>query len=291
MQKAQRLQGGEKDVALEPDEQIKALISQYDDAIANQKWQNHLDEAMYQRLQEVPSILNKLPDQYQETWRDREPPVKRSRGQRYFDPGSLGEYPIMAQGGTNEVRGKEPPFAEGGQWWWEKADQQAQRDEAQKELESEMADNAALRSQPASWKPDSYKTVGVNINGKEVEIPQWGGQTVDEAEEAARMRLEWNLDPFVDDSVLEKVQNDAHQGPDDASALGHQKGTSNIMGMQTTANNPGMKLFIGKIKGTRPKLLVPHPAKPRLPNAAQLDESVRTPLGIQRDSSKIRNTQ
>jgi hypothetical protein len=61
--------------------------------------------------------------------------------------------------------------------------------------------------------------------------------------------------------------------------------------MNTTGNtNMGMKLFMAKIKGTRPKLLVPHPSRPRLPNAAQLDESVRTPLGIQRDSSKINSS-
>jgi hypothetical protein len=59
------------------------------------------------------------------------------------------------------------------------------------------------------------------------------------------------------------------------------------MSMQTTGNNPGMKLFMGKIKGVRPKLLVPHPARARLPNAAQLDESVQTPLGIQKGSSGI----
>lgn len=58
--------------------------------------------------------------------------------------------------------------------------------------------------------------------------------------------------------------------------------------MNTTGNtNMGMKLFMAKIKGTRPKLLLPHPSRPRLPNAAQLDESVRTPLGIQKGSSKI----
>jgi hypothetical protein len=59
------------------------------------------------------------------------------------------------------------------------------------------------------------------------------------------------------------------------------------MSMQTTGNNPGMKLFMGKIKGVRPKLLVPHPSRARLPNAAQLDESVQTPLGIQKGSSSI----
>jgi hypothetical protein len=59
------------------------------------------------------------------------------------------------------------------------------------------------------------------------------------------------------------------------------------MSMQTTGNNPGLKLFMGKIKGVRPKLLVPHPARARLPNAAQLDESVQTPLGIQKGSSGI----
>jgi hypothetical protein len=60
------------------------------------------------------------------------------------------------------------------------------------------------------------------------------------------------------------------------------------MSMQTTGNtNMGLKLFMGKIKGVRPKLLIPHPAKVRLPNAAQLDASVQTPLGIQKGSSGI----
>jgi hypothetical protein len=59
------------------------------------------------------------------------------------------------------------------------------------------------------------------------------------------------------------------------------------MSMQTTGNNPGMKLFMSKIKGVRPKLLIPHPAKVRLPNAAQLAQSVETPLGIQKGSSGI----
>jgi hypothetical protein len=86
---------------------------------------------------------------------------------------------------------------------------------------------------------------------------------------------------------LRREQEDYKRRVKESQYIQAQKGTSNIMGMQTTANNPGMKLFIGKIKGTRPKLLLPHPAKARLPNAAQLDESVRTPLGIQRDSSKI----
>ena len=33
------------------------------------------------------------------------------------------------------------------------------------------------------------------------------------------MRFEWDLDAFAPDSELERVQNEAHQGPDDASAL------------------------------------------------------------------------
>ncbi len=85
-----------------------------------------------------------------------------------------------------------------------------ERDEAEQEL---------IDEQRGDWKPDSYKTIGVNINGVETEIPQWGGQTPVEAEDMARMRLEWNLDPFASDDELEKVQNAAHQGPDDASAV------------------------------------------------------------------------
>lgn len=60
------------------------------------------------------------------------------------------------------------------------------------------------------------------------------------------------------------------------------------MGMQTIGNtNPGLKIFMGKIKGTRPKLVLPHPARPRLPNAAQLAQSIETPIGVKKGSSGI----
>ena len=191
--RAQRLQGGKEDVS--PEEQIKALIAKYDEAIAAQKREKALDEAFARRALEIPPILNKLPGQYQDYFptEHEEVPIKRDRGRRYFDPGSLGQYPIMAQGGIGEVRGKESPFAEGGKWWWEKADEQARMD----------AQQAAQREMPGAWKEDSYKTIGVNINGVETEIPQWGGMTPDQAEEMARMRLEWGLDPFATDAELE----------------------------------------------------------------------------------------
>src|SRR4029077_659410 len=80
--------------------------------------------------------------------------------------------------------------------------------------------NAEISNQqPGDWKPDSYKTIGIEVDGKEIEVPQWGGMTVGQAKDMARMRLEWNLDPFATDEELEAVQNAAHMGPDDASAL------------------------------------------------------------------------
>ena len=88
----------------------------------------------------------------------------------------------------------------------------------------------------------SYGTIGVQINGKEVEVPVWNkGMTPGEAEDAARMRLEWGLSPFATDAELEAKQNAAHKGPDDASALPNHyaKGTSNTM----NAPNPGLQLF------------------------------------------------
>jgi hypothetical protein len=44
--------------------------------------------------------------------------------------------------------------------------------------------------------------------------------------------------------------------------------------MQTTGNNPGLRLFMAKLKGTQPKLLLPHPQKARLPNTPQLEAGV-----------------
>jgi hypothetical protein len=80
-------------------EQLNALISRADDAIANTKRENELDEAFSKRALEIPPILKKLPGQYQDYYptRHEEVPVKREGGRRYFDPRSLGEYPIMAQ--------------------------------------------------------------------------------------------------------------------------------------------------------------------------------------------------
>lgn len=69
---------------------------------------------------------------------------------------------------------------------------------------------------------DPYKNYGttfVDINGQRTEVPLWNkDMTPDQAEEAARMRMEWNLSPFAADSELEKAQNISHKGPDDASA-------------------------------------------------------------------------
>ena len=44
------------------------------------------------------------------------------------------------QGGEYDVRDKEPPFAEGGKWWWERADEQAKLD-AQQAAEHERPVN------------------------------------------------------------------------------------------------------------------------------------------------------
>jgi hypothetical protein len=94
-----------------------------------------------------------------------------------------------------------------------------------------------------------YGTIGVNIDGQEFEVPLlYEGMTPENAEEAARMRLEVGLSPFASDAELEAEQNALHQGPDDASAIEnarrltpelypnqHARGTSNV--------NPGLLLF------------------------------------------------
>jgi hypothetical protein len=93
-------------------------------------------------------------------------------------------------------------------------DQLNDRDEAEKELEAETAAQAT----PATdeQRKGVFGTVGVNIDGKETEVPLWNeGMTPAEAEDAARMRMEWGLDVFAPDSELEKAQNAAHKGPDD----------------------------------------------------------------------------
>jgi hypothetical protein len=90
----------------------------------------------------------------------------------------------------------------------------------------------------------SYKIIGVEINGKETQIPMWQGQTPDDAEDMARMRLEWGLSPFASDQELEAKQNAAHQGPDDASALPYADPTpipGNTYAHGTS--NVGLKLF------------------------------------------------
>lgn len=56
-----------------------------------------------------------------------------------------------------------------------------------------------------------YSTIGVNINGEEVEIPVWDEKmTRDEAEQFARDRLEMGLSPFASDMELEATQDAIH---------------------------------------------------------------------------------
>ena len=78
---------------------------------------------------------------------------------------------------------------------------------------------AQLAEQSKELQNGSYGTTKVNIDGQDMEVPLWNiDMTPDEAEDAARMRLEWGLDPFAPDSELEQKQNEGHQGPDDNSA-------------------------------------------------------------------------
>ena len=56
-----------------------------------------------------------------------------------------------------------------------------------------------------------YATIGVNINGEEVEIPVWDeNMTPEQAEEAARDRIEMGLSPFASDMELEATQDAVH---------------------------------------------------------------------------------
>jgi hypothetical protein len=86
------------------------------------------------------------------------------------------------------------------------------RDDAEKEL-------APVNTVTDEDRVKAYGTIGVNIDGQEMEVPQWNiDMTPAEAEDAARMRLEWGLSPFATDEELEEKQNAAHRGPDDNTA-------------------------------------------------------------------------
>jgi hypothetical protein len=115
------------------------------------------------------------------------------------------------------------------------------------EREADMAMTDAERFKPTDeQRKSAYGTIGVNINDQEFEIPLlYEGMTPEEAEEAARMRLEVGLSPFASDEELEAEQNSLGIGPDDASALENARrltpelypgqyaqGTSNVRHLQ-----------------------------------------------------------
>jgi hypothetical protein len=88
----------------------------------------------------------------------------------------------------------------------------------------------AERFKPTAAQRESvYGTIDVDINGQEFEIPLlYEGMTPEEAEEAARMRLEVGLSPFASDDELEAEQNE------------YARGTSNI--------NPALNLFRKRLR-------------------------------------------
>ena len=159
-------------------------------------------------------------------------PMTESRQQGDSDVGlKLFKTAQRLQGGENEVRGKEPPFTENGKWWWEKADSDA----ADEEYNASIADEDDLAEQTLQRRRETaYKTVGVNINGREVEIPIWDeSMTPEQAEGFARDRLEMGLSPFASDMELEAAQKNNYAG-----------GTSSV--------NQGLYFYRKKLK--KPKL-------------------------------------
>ena len=91
----------------------------------------------------------------------------------------------------------------------------------QKEYGQAVQENEALM---AELRKSVYGTVGVNINGQEMEVPLWNkGMTPAQAEDAARDRLEMGLHPFTPQDQLEKAQDDEQARP-----TGYSKGTNNV---------------------------------------------------------------
>jgi hypothetical protein len=53
-----------------------------------------------------------------------------------------------------------------------------------------------------------YGTIGVKIDGEEQEVPLWHkGMTPEQAEDAARMRFEWDLSAFAPEEELQAAQD------------------------------------------------------------------------------------
>lgn len=96
----------------------------------------------------------------------------------------------------------------------------------QKEYAQALRENDSLMSE---LRKTVFGTIGVNINGQEMEVPLWNkDMTPVEAENAARDRLEMGLHPFTPEDQLIKAQDDEQARP-----VGYARGTDTVLAKLT----------------------------------------------------------